>query len=275
MKNKRSKRFESFKKFQKNGKEVFENLKEDDSRISVLEELYSFYISPGSRGGGNNHRIFEVFFGKRPFDVIHRLFDSETVIEEGSTLMFQISDNGLVYISLFPAKTKYRGLSEESITLFSRLEPQKLNEQRFLKSLWMDFKAYTEYSSLEGEPSIRQRLRVWYLRNFKKLVKENKVRDSRFRKTMEKTLQYGISVGLSGFIVFIFGIHLSEISDEKFEESIQTLDKNFIETKQILKTIQENQISHDDLIELLELMKTHQTEDVFINDSTKTNFTDK
>src|SRR5690606_38982747 len=180
MKEIRLKKIEAFDNFFDNCDSIFGKLRDEDKRVEKFEREYMLRVCPGSRAGGSEKRIVEVFWGFRPYEFSTQGKNWKSLVEYGSTLFFYRNDTGDITITLYPAKTDFRKPTEDHIVLHEWFDPRKLNNHNFIKSLWNDFIAYMEVTSLDGKPDRIQKIRILYLRNFKPLVIESKWRETKF-----------------------------------------------------------------------------------------------
>lgn len=225
MKEKRIKRIKHFESFYDKSKEIFETLRDNDSRADIFEKEYMLCVCPGSRAGGQEKRIVEVFWGARLYEFETKEKSWKSLTETGVTLFIYRNDTGHITVSLSPAKTEYMQPIEDSITIYKWLDPKKLNDDKFLKSLWNDFIAYMEYTSLDGTPSFGQKLRISYLKNIRNLVIDKKWQPTKVSVFSKDVLKFVLTVGLSGFVFFIVSV-LREPDENVIQKELETLNKN-------------------------------------------------
>ena len=250
MKERRLKKIQEFERFYDNCESIFTNLREKDSRVEVFHAEYMLCICPGSRAGGDEKRVVEIFWGARPYEFETRGKQWKSLTETGATLFFYRNDTGDVTVSLYPAKTEFRQPIENYIALHEWLDPKNLNNQRFIQSLWNDFIAYMEYTSLDGKPTYFQRLRISYLRNFKHLVIDNKWTPTKFSVFYKNIFSWVLTVGLSGIIIYFITvlaqpktteteIQLKEVNNrlERIYENINNVSNNSNQMKTISATL--------------------------------------
>jgi len=239
-------RRKDFEIFFNSSKTTFIEFRDNDKRAEKFQNFYKLNVCPGSRAGGTNKRVVEIFWGKRPFDTITEGRSWTALPEYGATLLFAMDDNGHVIISLYPAYTENRKPVETCITLHIWLDSSRLLDKSFLKNCWKHFMAYMEYTSLEGNPSKIHKLQVWYLRNFKFLVMDNKWTPTKISVFAKDVFKYVLTVGFSGFIFYIVTIlnqptktkteKLLEDGNRKLEIITTQLDK-FTDSNSTIKTI--------------------------------------
>lgn len=229
MKEKRLQKIKDFEKFYDNSQSVFTNLRENDKRVEVFQNEHMLCICPGSRAGGSEKRIVEVFWGARPYEFETKGRNWKSLTETGATLFFYRNDTGDVTISLYPAKTEFRQPIEDYIALHEWVDPKKLNDQKFIESLWNDFIAYMENTSLDGKPTFYQRLRIWYLRHFKHLVIKQTWTPTKFSKFIERVLKIATTVCFSGAVLIYLINVMTKPNTTETEILLREVNKN-IET---------------------------------------------
>lgn len=239
MKESRIQKIKDFEKFYDNCNAIFTKLRDDDKRVDIFEKEYMLSICPGSRAGRNEKRIVEIFWGARPYEFITTDNSWKSLTEKGAALLFYRNDTGDVTIYLYPAKTEYMQPIENSITLYKWINPKKLNNKNFRKSLWNDFIAYMEYTSLDGKPTYLQKLRVNYLRFFKHLVIDKHWMPTKFSKFSLDILKWILTVGLSGAIL----LAISYLTQPKITETDIQLKKVNKQLEIISKQIKNNSIN--------------------------------
>ncbi|MBP7359777.1 MAG: hypothetical protein KA955_10645 [Prevotella sp.] len=129
MKRDRQDRNKDFDTFYDESKVIFRNLQQSDRRTEKFERVYMLNVCPGSRCGGENKRVVEVFWGSRIFEIETQGIHWKSLTEQGSSLFFYRNDTGHVTISLYPAYTDFRKPIEDSITLYRWLDPLKLKKK--------------------------------------------------------------------------------------------------------------------------------------------------
>src|SRR5690606_8544931 len=103
--------------FYDNCETKFNSLRDNDDRVVTFQREYMLSICPGSRVGGNEKRIVEVFWGARPYEFETKGNQWKSLKETGATLFFYRNDTGDVTISIYPAKTEFREPIESQITV--------------------------------------------------------------------------------------------------------------------------------------------------------------
>ncbi len=229
----RNDRVALFEYFQVEGRKAFENLSKRSYTYRKFKESYSLNICPKGRDGGINNRVFEVFYGENPFDQeikIQSDFSEKRFLlyEQGATLSFQLNDYGYVAVILFPPSTDRMKPIESAIFIKNNIHPNKLFNSCFLRMCWNDLNRCMEIFSMLGKPTLFTRLHWLLWISNKNTVVNNIYQEKKNWKTIKKIIQYVISVGLSGFLIYIFTIWPSQ-SD--------TTDKHIIGISLKLDTI--------------------------------------
>jgi len=222
-----------FDEFYKSAIITFTEFRDSDKSAEKFQRVYMLCVCPGSRAGGQDNRVVEVFWGSRPFESITHGRSWTALTEYGATLLFHRDDSGYVIISLYPAGTDNRKPIESNITLHIWIDPKKLKDKVFLKKCWNYFMAYMEYTSLDGNPTLIERLKISYLRTFKHLTIDKTWRPIKFIDYIKDVVKFAFTVGLSGFIIYLLTIYSSQKNENKIKEQINNEQKKiiYIETK--------------------------------------------
>lgn len=202
----RSNRISAFDRFRESSKELFSSLSNSDLSAKHLNDLYSLCICPGGRNGGLSKTVVEVFYGNRPIDSEVKIDENarlteKLVVAHGATLGYFRNDNGQVICNLYPAASENQRPIEDAILLDFVRDPHSL--QHRAERHWRYLVAYMEATSIDGDPSVRQRARVFYLRYFKPQIIDAKVHDSKAIVAVRDVSKWVLTVGLSGFLILI------------------------------------------------------------------------
>ena len=205
----RYQRIKDFQTLQAEGKTSFEKIQKRFEDYKTYEDIYGLTICPKGRYGGDSERLFEVFYGNRPY-AKEDGFDDTTgkrsfslLSESGVELYMFRDDFGFVSIQLFPAKAKYAQQFEDSIVLYQHIDPKRLLKPRFQKRLLKYMNAYMAVTSLDGQPTICDKKDVMLLRIFKNMIVNGRVLDTKVRKWSMDILKFVLTIGLSGFLLRI------------------------------------------------------------------------
>ncbi len=220
-------KIENFESFFNSAKAIFKELKDSDPCAKPFNDFYNLCICPGGRNGGQDKKIVEVFWGLRLIDVKQRGNTIESEFETGASLVFSRSDRGNVMVILYPAKTDNIQPLEDAIVLYSHLNPAKLSNHKFLKSIWEKFIAYMQYTSLDGTPSCIQKYRVWSMKLCKHLIVDGKYKDTALIKDVRAVVKYILTIGMSGCIIVLIMSKCSTTSEnESILKHLESIDTN-------------------------------------------------
>lgn len=232
----RFERVKMFEEFQNSVKAIFEDFKINDEKHKKLDDYYMLSICPRGRTGGINNRLCEIFYGNRPFDIEKNIksdlsLSERYLIEHGTTLSFCLNDHGYVAIILYPSGTDYTKSTESSIFVENYIHPRKLKNKVFLKKQWIYLNSYMEQTSIEGEPTLKEKLICLYLRYCKNLVIDKKYQRTRLKSYCLKLGNFVLTVGLSGFLVFLFTVlpNRQDKSISKENEQLKEINANLEE----------------------------------------------
>lgn len=252
----RQERKDDFDEFYNSAKDTFIAFRDQDPRADKFERLYMLYVCPGSRAGGNNNRIVEVFWGSRPFETITQGNSWKSLSEYGATLLFERDDSGFVMISIYPAGTENKKPIESSISLKLWIDPIRLKSNSFLKSLWKDFMAYMECTSLDGNPTYKQRLRVSWLRYFKHTVVKKTWLPTKFSGFTKDLIKWVLTVGLSGVIIYVMTI-LSQPNTTESEIQLKNVNEKLEIISKQLDSISTTSIKANTISTKIDSIYTH------------------
>lgn len=229
-------------------KNTFEKFKSMSDKYQKFDDYHMLCVCPKGRNGGVDKRIAEVFYGACPYDSTTKInghFDAktETLREYGTTLAFHLNDHGYIAIMLHPSRTEYTKSFESTIFVENYIHPKKLLSESFLKRQWFFFNSYMECTSIEGNPDWMDKLRVFYLRNFKNYVIDQKYENSKIWNYTKGVFDWVFKVGLSGLLIYFLTVFPS--INNKIE-NIQTVNSDTIkiELKEIRKMLHDCMIQH-------------------------------
>ena len=217
-------RNKDFNTFRESFKQTFQNFLDNDKRATELKSIYSLYIFNHTPQSIRDHRGVICYFGKRTYETVFRNQTQTNLAEEGSSFYIEKRDDGYVTIRLFPAKADSYQQKEDFIILKKKLNPKHLKSKLILKKYWYYFLAYMEVTSLDGLPSLTQRIIVNYLKYSKPLIINKKYSISRIRKHFLDISRFALTVGLSGFILFL--LTLFDNRNQQNELKLFRLDFN-------------------------------------------------
>lgn len=239
----RIKRLKIFEEFQNAKPNYFEEKKEKETKYKKFNDYYSLCICPRGRNGGISKRLYEIFYGSRLYDKEEQIrsdFSTETkqLTETGCTLSFALNDHGYVAIILYPGKTDYTSPIETCIFIKNYMHPKHLIKSNFMERQWRYFNSYMEMTSIDGKATIFDKLRVFYLRNFKNKVIDGKYQTKPITTALLTSLKFIFNVGLSGFIIYLFTILPTiNASRESRDEEKNSLQFEIVNLKKAIKRL--------------------------------------
>lgn len=210
-------RLEHFKWFASHSKDWFSEIAASDTRHSHMAGLYSFGVAPKGRWGGIDDRTVEVFYGRRPFEGVKELVYEEgglpslrkrLLVERGASLTYQRGDSGAVIVTLAPAVTENFRPQESAIVLEFMTDPSLLRAPQWLvvppriEKHWRCLMSYLQCTSIDGDPTLGDRIRLGWLRWTKPLIIEEKLVPPRWRELALHIITWVMTVGLSGTVLF-------------------------------------------------------------------------
>lgn len=241
---------DAFRDFYNNAKEIFNRLQEADPSSQVFKDRCMLQVCPGSRAGGNNPDVVDVFWGAQRVKRIDKRNGFELLTEDGVTMLFNLLPDGHVSITLYPAKTKVMRPIEDCILLHRFCKATWLLKERNQKALWRDFMAYTECTSLIGTPSIWQRLRMFWVKYSRPVCIDGVQMPVRGLQHLRKVVTFALTVGLSGFLLVAVQQYQEEAKDytpliEKNNTTMEDVQKTQCE---ILKEAQSVNANVDSIL---------------------------
>lgn len=199
----RFERNKAFNEFFGSAQGLFNKFLENDERAKFYQDRYMLCVCPGSRWGMDNSSVIEVFWGNRNIEneqVSKKGF--KMISESGSTLYIIKKLSGKVDIFLFPCMASNEDPKEKAGVVYkTNVEPVQLRKNSFLKKLWKAFMTYTENTSIDGEPSLAQKVKYYYYTYCKKHIKNGNWQTRKILKYFYWFINFVVSVGLSGFII--------------------------------------------------------------------------
>ncbi len=214
---KRTRRKEDWRSFIGGAPGRFAELARNDPRHEFFNSIYGFHTVQGA--GSGDPTIFEVFYGARPYDQKIEFTDQNgkpldrpqkrLLSERGANLIYSQLANGAVLCTLEPARAEGYTRSESSVLLELIRNPGKLLKDRVIRRQWNHFIAYAEVSSLDGDPTPFERLRVWNLMKTRHLLVKRQLEKPRYWTWIEYAAWFVLAVGLNGFVVAIIQTWLS------------------------------------------------------------------
>ena len=240
----RKQRSEAFIEFSEQSTYLFNTFWDGISSKKDLKQLNSLVICPKGANGGLSNNLVEVFFAMK-YHSWHKhvgenfkISDKANIIY-GARLEYRLTDNGNVYIILTPSHTDSFKPLEDGILLDVVNEPRKL--ENIAKKHWKYLLSYMKVTDVDGQANIFDIFMVAYLRGTKRYFKNGKSQTRKMQNWFSFVAKWVVSVGLSGLIIFLTTLHLSQ----------QTEDKSLTELSKISVQLRENNVLTDKLVTYL------------------------
>lgn len=191
----------------------FKEIASQDPRHEILEKMYDFYVVPGGKNGAVDKRELDVFFGKRPIESVTEIRQgtgqnavfpiraNKFVTEAGAELRYRKTEHGTVLCLLTPARSEGSRQREDSIILAHIKEPRSLTGKPLLERHWRSLISYLECSSLDGDPRVVDRIRVWWLQFSRPMIVEGKYQGRRILHVGGEIIKWALTIGLSGAVL--------------------------------------------------------------------------
>lgn len=198
-----------FRMFFNRAEAEFKRISEKDERHQSLRNIFSFYTISGGREGGADIDQVSVFYGNKP-DAEKRYVEyvdgfptmrSKTTVEFGAQMDYRLLPKGHVIVLLFPAGTENMRRIEDCIIIDNVTGPHILTGPTILEKHWRMFRAYMEYTCLDGMPTLSERIRVWWMLFTKRVIVDGKQQPIVWVEWFLTIVKFSLVVGLSGFML--------------------------------------------------------------------------
>lgn len=257
----RIERYEDFEQFANGAEALFNGLLAADSRAEELSTFYSFYAKKGGAMGGVDKRIVEVFFGNRAIDHV-KTFESQDrtfpqrhsklLSERGASLRYERTDTGTVICTLFPAETKASRQREDSILLEWITNPRSLHSKRKVGAHWRSLISYMQCTSVDGEPTTLDKLRIGYLRFTRRLIVDGRAETTRIVAAIESAFRYALTIGLSGFLLTLINVFGGSKEAEKQQAELVSLTRVLSDAHGLIKAQSERIVSLEQRVDAMQ-----------------------
>ncbi len=224
--NDRLEKIKVFDNFSSRAKAIFRYHQRKNSKHSRLIGMYGFYICPGGRNGGIDKKLVDIFYGNRPIDsvtTINENFQQGKRLEtaQGAALAYIRKDDGHVVCNLYPAYSENQRQAEQFIILDFIKDPEKLMKRS--KCHWRMLLAYMETTCIDGNPNVLDKILVFYLKNFKRMLVGTVLKQRAVTVALKQTLKYVSTVGLSGFLILVFSYFKDSITTKQEKLKLQAV----------------------------------------------------
>ncbi|MBD5034971.1 hypothetical protein VWT76_15855 [Xanthomonas citri pv. citri] len=204
----REERYRSWVRFYESAKATVTALALERKDIAYFLP-YDFHVIPGGQAGALDDLTVDVIFGIRLYDVSGDVGGQgkrplKTHSETGASLRYERTDSGQVLCLLSPGRAE-RTHSIVSMVLLERIRhPNSLNKRTLSRHL-ASLAAYMAATSLDGSPTIGQRLRyaIIYVKCRYARANGRRMQPSRLSVGASKLLWWVFTVGLSGTVLFL------------------------------------------------------------------------
>ena len=208
-------RYRGFQQFREVIEEKFNRLCSEDRRGSYYRDRCSFYVLNSNRNGHTDDTVAEVFWGNYAYDRNTESKGLHLRIASGCSLVFLRHDNGYVSIYLLPGKTENQEAVQTGYVLKKNIDPSILLNDKFIKELWDMFMAYTECTSLDGEPTWCQKVTYFRLCCFRRKMTNGVITSSRLIIFGRWIGKWVLTVGLSGLLLSLITYSVSRCEGKK------------------------------------------------------------
>jgi hypothetical protein len=188
---------------------------QDGGRLEEFAQLKSLYAVSGGGDGGRDQRIVEVFFGAQLFDREavekgdgHRA--ATFVAERGGSLQYYRQDDDRVVVFLHPPRTRSDDAktTDPAYILDMIGKVHVLTGEGILRKHLRALGAFMEVYSIDGTPTLQDRVRVLWIEYTKMKIKPP-AEDSAGLTTVERAVsgwgfriwELVILAGLSGWLL--------------------------------------------------------------------------
>jgi hypothetical protein len=234
-------KYDVFEQFFVSAKERFSEIHTNYKPHYDLRNSYRFYIVPGSRNGGRDTTIVDVFFGHRAYRSSKKVNGMQIIIQNeiayGTSLFYYQVDTGDILVKLNPAFTEKHKAREEFIIIDYIKNPKKLLNTRFLRKHYKYLVSYLAVTSIENKPSIIDRAIILYLRMTKRYYNNETTYEPRINKYLSNAFKLILTVGFSGFLLAFIPLFASQNRNKELEKQNEIIIENQNKIIEILNSI--------------------------------------
>ena len=253
----RLERYDIFKKFFANSGDIFNEINNKYKPHADLRRSHGFYVAPGSRNGGQDTTVVDVFFGHRPYNsskkIINMQITTEIDIAYGTSLHYWQLDNGYIFVTLYPAYTEKHKTQEEFIIFDEIKDPRKLLKRNYIMKHYKYLVSYLAVTCIEDRPRIIDRIKIFYLRSVKKYYINKITYEAKIKKQLVNILKLILTIGFSGFLLAFLPLFINLNKNKEVEKQINTLIEKQEEVINVLKMLNKKINDFDYIIQIEEL----------------------
>lgn len=237
---KRRIRYREFRQFRECVEEKFNVLCSEDERGSYYKGRCGFNVLNSNRNGHTEDIVAELFWGSYAYDRNTESNGFHLRIASGCSLVFLRHDNGYVSIFLTPGKTENQESIGTGYVYKKNMNPSKLLNDNFIKELWHLFMAYTECTSLDGEPKWCQKVTYFKLWCFKRKLTNDNIASSRLTMFVRWIGKWVLTVGLSGLLLSLITFAASRCENKK-----ETSKNVNVKGEVVIKVVRQDSIRYN------------------------------
>jgi hypothetical protein len=168
-----------FRLFQEDAKYLIEKTACGNPRFEDWRKYSNFYISNCGNPLNREMATVTAFFGKRPIG--YMMSGGGLLMEDGASLHYSFGFSGAVVISLYPAHSEFMRPREKMIHLhIGQLTAHQIGKR--VQSDVTNLIAYAHVTSIDGNPTLREKARIWLLRKSKPTQTDDGFQDALLRK---------------------------------------------------------------------------------------------
>jgi hypothetical protein len=223
----RLEKYEIFKQFFATAGEKFNEIHKNYKPHYDLRNSYGFYIVPGSRNGGQDATVVDIFFGNRPYRTSKKIegmqITTQVEIAHGTSLFYYQLDTGDIFVKLTPAFTDNHKAQEEFVIIDIIKDPKKLLNINFLRKHYKYLVAYLAVTSIENKPTIVDKAMAFYLRMTKRYYNNKTTYEPKIRKYISNIFKLILTVGFSGFLLAFIPLFTNQNRNKEIEKQIEIL----------------------------------------------------
>ena len=200
-------------------REYFVDKTNKDESAEYFKQYFGIEFKPNCNEEKNTS-YYEIYWKDRIF----KIDDEGDHNETGAMLVLRCSLRGYISVIVYPCHTDDSNRKEESIILYHRLNPRRLQHKSFLLLLWRTFISYSLVTAVEGSPSVLSRIHVGLMHYFC----SKRVNGVLERKRVWHDLKILAGVVFAIVSSDLFVYYLPDRADE---ERIKKLDEQFASQK--------------------------------------------
>jgi len=208
----RIERYRSFQKFYRDAEPLIQRLSGETDELAYFSAYYSFAVVAGGIDGGFDERAVDVLFGNKPYDSTQgppqvkggEIFRSTRLhSEQGASMRYELTDAGEVLCLLYPARSERMRSSESFYLLEVIPDPVQLLDPRIVRRHLRYLACYMAATSLDGAITVRQRIRMTYLKCTKRYAVGRAMKSPRAQVFLAKVATWVLTVACSGAALFM------------------------------------------------------------------------